>query len=68
VAWFERSSNHLKIERTTRRSAEFMRIADSVGTVERGKVADHYTKRLGDSRLSIKEWKSGFLRTHRREH
>ena len=28
------------IERATRRSAEFLRIADSVGTVERGKVAD----------------------------
>lgn len=28
------------IERATRRPAEFLRIADSVGTVERGKVAD----------------------------
>ena len=28
------------IERATRRSAEFLRLADSVGTVERGKVAD----------------------------
>jgi imidazolonepropionase-like amidohydrolase len=28
------------IERTTSRSARFLRIADSVGTVERGKVAD----------------------------
>src|SRR5262245_14234217 len=28
------------IERTTNRSARFLRIADSVGTVERGKVAD----------------------------
>jgi imidazolonepropionase-like amidohydrolase len=28
------------LERATRRSAEFLRIADSVGTVERGKVAD----------------------------
>jgi len=28
------------IERATRRSARFLRIADSVGTVERGKVAD----------------------------
>lgn len=28
------------IERATRRSAEFLRIGDSVGTVERGKVAD----------------------------
>lgn len=28
------------IERATRRSARFLRISDSVGTVERGKVAD----------------------------
>lgn len=28
------------IERATRRSASFLRISDSVGTVERGKVAD----------------------------
>lgn len=28
------------IERTTSRSAKFLRIADSVGTIERGKVAD----------------------------
>ncbi|MFN2511618.1 MAG: amidohydrolase family protein [Pyrinomonadaceae bacterium] len=28
------------IERATRRSARFLRIADSVGTIERGKVAD----------------------------
>lgn len=28
------------IERATRRSAKFLRIGDSVGTVERGKIAD----------------------------
>jgi imidazolonepropionase-like amidohydrolase len=28
------------IERATRRSARFLRIGDSVGTIERGKIAD----------------------------